>query len=54
MKKVAIKGYLYDHPMFSNGDDNFEMEEMSDGTWIIRVDGDDIGEFQVIEEGDAS
>ena len=51
-KRVAIKGYLCDHPMFSNGNENFEMEEVDDGIWKIWADGEKIGEFEVIEEGD--
>lgn len=49
MEKVAIKGYLYKKPVDTYGDD-FEMEENCDGTWTIWVDGEDIGEFQVVEE----
>jgi hypothetical protein len=52
MKKVSIKGYLYNHPKYEHGGKDFKVQRMSDGTWTIWVDGEDIGEFQVVEEDD--
>jgi hypothetical protein len=48
-----IKGYLYEHPKYAHGGKDFKVQRMSDGiTWTIWVDGEDIGEFRVVEEDD--